>query len=866
MEAPSVLLQTTSASASDESTLPFLPAAVRAWVSQRFGQPTPIQRTAWPALAVGRNVLLSAPTGSGKTLAAFLPLLGELLFASPISSVRVLYVAPLKALAADIRRNLRSYLAGISAFLSEARTLPRIALRTGDTSARDRQRLWTDPPDVLLTTPESLALLLTHPEASDLFGGLRAVVVDEIHALAGGKRGADLSLSLERLETLVPAPLQRIGLSATSTPLDEAARFLVGVDRPCVLAHVADVAPLELRVKPLPPGPRFLAQLLDEIGPLIEANRSTLVFTNTRALAERVGWGLRRRHPDWDEQVAVHHSSLAALRRRRVEKRLKRGRLRAVVSSTSLELGIDIGSVDQVILVHPPGDVVRLLQRVGRAGHAPGQARRGLVLTSGPAELLEAAVTAASGQLGQCEPLRIAEAPLDVLCQQLLGMAATGRVEPESAFALVRRAAPFRQLSRADFDACLAYLNGSEGALPARLRQEEGACIIQDERTLRLLRRNLGTILAEETCEVALEVGPAVPDEVSCPAQPDLRTIGDVDEVFAERLQPGDRFLLDGLCLEFRRLEHVAARQGALRLIVEEVPGRPVVPRWAGEGLPLSAELARRLFLFRARAAEALREGSDALIQLLRSEYDLEGEAVVELADLFLRQETLSEIPDPATLLIEIVPAQALTTYYLHTLLNRKGNDALARILTVRLTQRHPEAASPLSLIADLGLALYVRGSEELTPEDFRALLRVDSFEEDIRRALADSLVLRQRFQRVALTGLMLLRHPLGRKRRVGGRDWAQRRLFEQVRARLPDFVLLRQAEREVLAEVCDVTAARTFLEELPRLAIHCRRLTQPSPFVEGWTQPGPSEAAPVPSPEETLRRLHETLTGRPAG
>src|SRR5262249_3240009 len=185
--------------------------------------------------------------------------------------------------------------------------------------------------------------------------------------------GADLSLSLERLELLASEGLQRVGLSATSTPLDEAARFLVGADRPCVLAHVADSAALDLRVQPLPAGPTFLARLLDPAGPRLAANRSTLLFTNTRALAERLAWGLRRRHPAWDDQIAVHHSSLSAERRRRVERRLKRGRLRAVVTSTSLELGIDIGSVDLVVLVHPPGDVVRLLQRVGRAGHSPGQ-------------------------------------------------------------------------------------------------------------------------------------------------------------------------------------------------------------------------------------------------------------------------------------------------------------------------------------------------------------------------------------------------------------------------------------------------------------------------------------------------------------
>ncbi len=821
---------------------------VRAWLTQHLGKPTPIQRAAWPVIAAGGNVLVSAPTGSGKTLAAFLPLLDRLLDAAPVNSVRVLYVTPLKALAADVRRNLRLALVRLASILPEPQRLPRLSLRSGDTTPAERRRLWNDPPEVLLTTPESLAVLLTHAAAADLFGGLRHVVVDEVHALAAGKRGADLSLSLERLEHLA-GPLQRVGLSATATPLEESARYLAG-SQPCAIAHVADTAALELTIRPLPPGVTFLSRLLEVLDVELAANRTTIVFTGTRSLAERLAWALRRRNPAWDDQIAVHHSSLAADRRRRVERRLKRGRLRAVVSSTSLELGIDVGSVDLVVLVHPPGDVVRLLQRVGRAGHGPGRPRRGLVLTSGPAELLEAAVTTSSGLLGQCEPLRVARGPLDVLCQHLLGMASTRPWTPDAVFDLVRRAAPFRDLARTDFDACLEYLLGQpDNWLPARLTLDDGELYPRDERTVKLLRRNVGTILAEDPCEVVREQDDGV------------RLIGHVDEVFAERLQPGDRFLLDGQCLEFRRLERAGGRAGAPRLVTIEVPGRPQTPRWAGDGLPMSSQLADRLFVFRARAAEALRDGREAIARLLREEYALQGDAADELASLFAAQEALSEIPDPHTLLIEIVPAQSVTAYYLHTPLNRRANDTIARVLSLRLARKG--TASP-SLVADLGLAMYVRGPT-LSPEEFRLLLTPDGFDDDLRAALADSLVLRERFQRVALTGMMLLRNPLGQKRRVGGRDWGGQRLFDQVRARFPGFVLLRQAECEVLEEVCDTITARRFLEELPRRALHCRELARPSPFVEGWTQAMGSEPATTPpSPEEILRQLHAALTSPP--
>lgn len=801
-------------------SLDCLSSSARDWLAARFARPSAVQRCSWPAIAAGKNVLISAPTGAGKTLAAFLPLLDELLHQSTSCAVRILYVAPLKALSADVRRNVRSYLAGLSDYLSVPCSLPRLMLRTGDSSPRDRQRLWDDPPEILLTTPESLALLLTHDTARDLFRELRSVVLDEVHALAPGKRGADLSLSLERLEELTEdGPLQRIGLSATAAPLHEVARYLVGTDRPCLLAHARDAAPLELVVQPLSPGPSFLAELLDLLGPLLEENASTLLFANTRALAERIGWALRRRYPWWDDSIAVHHSSLSPLRRRRIEKKLKRGKLRAVVSSASLELGVDIGCVDQVVLVHPPGDVVRLLQRVGRAGHGPGRPRRGLVLTAGPAELLEAVVTTSAGLMGQCEPLHVCRAPLDVLCQQLLGMASTGPVDADAAFRLVQRAAPYRDLCREDFDACINYLLGCDGWLPARLLQDSDGLHLCDERTLRILRQNLGTILAEQACEVVVEETEGE------------RIIGEVDEVYAEQLNPGERLLLDGRCLEVTRLE----RGQHLRLMTIEVAGRPRLPRWVSDGWPLSSELARRLFVFRTRAAEALRDG--VLRELLCDEYALPAIAAEELVSLFSAQEAQSEIPDASTLLVEIVPAQSLTMAYFHTPLNRTANDALGRVLAHRLVDSG--TMPPVSMAADLGLALFVRGMLPWTPETLRELFSAEAFDADLQAALADSLVLRERFQRVATTGLMLLRNPLGKRRKVGGHDWGERRLFDQVRARRPDFVLLRQAEREILSNVCDAATARKYLEQLPRLTVRCRWLTQLSPFVESWTQSG---------------------------
>jgi ATP-dependent Lhr-like helicase len=539
-----------------------------------------------------------------------------------------------------------------------------------------------------------------------------------------------------------------------------------------------------------------------------------------------------------------------------VEQRFKAGELRAVVSSTSLELGIDVGSVDLAVLVHPPGDVVRLLQRVGRAGHAPDAVRRGLVLTSSPAELLEAAVTLASGRSGQCEPLRVPPAPLDVLCQQILGMCCARSQDAEEMFTLLRRSAPFARLRREDFDDCLAYLRGvdrrGEAWLPARLRADGDCWRVRNVRTARLFRRNLGTILAERTAPVVLRTQPATLTAIDDNA-PSLFPIGEVDEAFADRLQPGDRFLLDGRCLEHRTRE-----EGAV--VVEEVLGRPRTPRWGGDGWALSSELARRLYLLRIQAAEALREGPAALAHLLEGDYALHGEAAQMVAAYFQQQECVSEIPEAGVLLVEVVRAEGGAAYYLHTPLNRLGNDALARVAVTRLARDHGRSAQ--SVIADLGFVLQLRSELPDVAQLVRLLLPADGFRADLDASLANSHILRTRFARVAQTGLMLLRNPDGRRQRVGGADWPGRRLFEQVRAHDEDFVLLRQALAEVRTELCDADSAEKYVAALPALAVRCRSLRQPSPFAAAWTQPDVGEMPATQTPAEALQRLHAELTG----
>jgi ATP-dependent helicase Lhr and Lhr-like helicase len=823
--------------ASPDGALAALSEPVATWFRNRYVTPTRVQRLAWPALLKGEHLLVSAPTGSGKTLAAFVPVFDRLL-RERTSDLRCLYIAPLKALVRDIAKNLRHAWQDIQADFQL-----RLGTRTGDTAAATRRRMFETPPHVLLTTPESLAVLLSQPQGRTLLATVRTVVVDELHALAATKRGTDLALCLERLEEALPvgAALQRIGISATVTPLDEAARFLVGTGRSCSVAAVGDASVMDLDLEPLPyPGedglPRgYFARLLHRLDGELCRHRTTLIFATIRSNAERLAWLLARRHPHKADAIEVHHSSLSAGRRREIEQRLKRGELWAVVSSTSLELGIDIGSIDSVVMINPPGAATKLVQRLGRSGHVPDALRRGLVLAAHPAELIENVVTASAGRAGQLEPLRVPQQPLDVLCQHLVGMAMSESWTPERAFEVLRRAHPYRDLPWRDFDACLRYLSGQkttgEPWLPPRLRWHEGRFAIFAEPIARLLRRNLGTILAEEARPIRLVVE----------ENGEQRTLnlGGLDDFYADRLQPGDRFLLDGRCLEYRR------REGR-NLVVDEIAGYPLAPKWASGSWGRPEELVRQMYDFRVQAADVLHDGIEALEAWLRDEHGLRDRAARTLTEHLLLQETISEVPDGGVLLVEGVARDLGVEYAVHTPLPRAGNEALARVITHRLEREGSWRIATHA--ADLGLLAWVEGRGAIQADAWRSLLSPAFWEEDLHAALAGSHLLRERFAKTALTGLMLLRQPLGGKRKVGGQHWAERRLFEQVRDGDPSFVLMRQAQREVTETTCLAEAARRFVEQLSRLTVRVRWLADMSPFASGWLETAEAQRSDYPA------------------
>ena len=562
---------------------------VQEWFERKFAGPTVAQAQGWPAIAGGRHTLISAPTGSGKTLAAFLVCIDRLLRASlrgelPDSS-QVVYVSPLKALSNDVHRNLTVPLREI-AELAQGKgiALPeiRIALRTGDTPAYERQVMARRPPHVWITTPESLYLLLTSASGRRGLQGARTLILDEIHAVAGNKRGSHLALSVERLCALAREPVTRIGLSATQHPIEEVARFLVGSAHigaggasDCAIIDIGHRRDSDLQVE-MPAdelGPIATHELWDEvvsrIAVLAEVHRTTLVFVNTRRLVERVAHALSQIMGE--EAVVAHHGSLSRKTRLAAEERLKTGEARVAVATASLELGIDVGTVELVCQIGSPRSIGALLQRVGRSGHWLGGIPKGRLFPLTRDELIECAALLVAVHRGDLDRLSIPPWPLDILAQQIVAMASAEDWSVEELFRTIRRAYPYRELPRASFDGVIRML--TEG-VASRLGRR--TAFLHHDRVHDVVRGRRGARLAALTC------GGAIPDnadyDVVC--DPDGTYLGSVTEDFAVESVAGDVFLLGNSSWRIRRVE-----RGRVR--VEDAHGlAPSVPFWLGGSVP----------------------------------------------------------------------------------------------------------------------------------------------------------------------------------------------------------------------------------------------------------------------------------------
>jgi ATP-dependent Lhr-like helicase len=584
-------------------TVDLFSPAVRAWFEASFESPTPAQVQGWPAIASGGHTLILAPTGSGKTLAAFLWALDRLggePSPPPAERCRVLYVSPLRALAVDVEKNLRAPLAGIrlaAERLGVQLHEPTVAMRTGDTSANERRSISKRPPDILITTPESLYLMLTS-QAREVLRSVRWVIVDEVHSVAATKRGAHLALSLERLEAVTRVSPQRIGLSATQRPLEEIARFLGGRTddgpRPVTIVDAGHRKPMEVEVvvpvedmaelgrvpERESPGPAPVDQDRLSIWPsvhprlldLIRAHHSTLIFVNARRLAERLAAKLNELAGE--DLVRAHHGSIAREQRLEIEDRLKRGTLRGLVATSSLELGIDMGAIDLVVQVESPGSVSRGLQRIGRAGHNVGEPSRGKLFPKYRGDLLEAAVVVQRMLEGLIEETRYPRTPLDVLAQQIVAMCAVDEWTVEDLARLVRRAANFADLSD---ELLVAVLDLLSGRYPSDDFSELRPRIVWDRHRNALRAR-------EGAGRLAVTSGGTIPDRgLFGVFLPDGTRVGELDEEMVYESRRGEVFLLGASAW---RIEDITLD----RVIVSPAPGEPgKMPFWKGDkpGRPL---------------------------------------------------------------------------------------------------------------------------------------------------------------------------------------------------------------------------------------------------------------------------------------
>jgi ATP-dependent Lhr-like helicase len=837
---------------------PFSPP-VRAWFEGSFAAPTPAQAEGWAAISQGRHTLIHAPTGSGKTLAAFLWTLDRLANEPrpDAKTVRVLYVSPLKALTYDVERNLRAPLAGIAlaaARLGLAQPDITVASRTGDTPAEDRRNLARRPPDVLITTPESLYLLLTS-QAREILRGVEHVIVDEVHAIAGSKRGAHLALSLERLERLVTArdgaaPPQRIGLSATQRPLELIAGFLggVGPGREVTVVDAGARKALDLEVivpiedmtapgqiLPLdeqPGGPATSPEARTSIWPaihprileLIRAHRSTIVFTNSRRLSERLAQRLNELAGE--DIVRAHHGSIAREQRVQIEEDLKAGRVPAIVATSSLELGIDMGAVDLVVQVESPTSVASGLQRVGRAGHQVGAPSKGVIFPKFRGDLLEAAVVARRMHEGAIEATAIPRTPLDVLAQQIVAMTVMDPMPVDEILATVSRATPYETLSREVLEGVLGMLAGAYPSdefaeLKPRVTWDRTTDVVAGRRDARVVAVTSGGTIPDRGMFGVFMVG-----EAGTPG----RRVGELDEEMVYESRAGEVITLGASSWRIEEIGHD-------RVTVSPAPGIPgKLPFWHGDAVGRPIELGRALGSFVGEAEADLARGGrgrSGLLGRLREHHDLDALAAENLvAYLEDEREAAGALPTDRRIVVQRFRDE-LGDWRLVILTPFGGRVHAPWSLALEARLGDRLAGEVRTIWSDDGIAIRLpEGDDVVSIAEELLFPDPEDVEDVVVGQVASSALFASRFRENAARALLLPR------RRPGTRTplWQQRQRAADllaVASRYGSFPILVETYREVLSDVFDLPALRDVLGGIARrdISVHSVETQRASPF-----------------------------------
>ncbi len=824
--------------------------AVSRWLERAFEAPTPAQEQAWPAIQAGRHTLIAAPTGSGKTLAAFLAAI-DLLVRQGLErggladETYILYVSPLKALSNDIRRNLEVPLAGISDEL-RAMGLPdveiRTFVRTGDTPQHERQSMRRRPPHIVVTTPESLYILLGSESGRAMLASVRSVIVDEIHAMVGSKRGLHLALSLERLEALAGRRLTRIGLSATQRPIEEVARFLVGTrqlradgEADCAIIDTGHVRRRDLRIEvPAAPLEAVMSgdvwtQVYDRLAQLAGEHRTTLIFVNTRRHAERVARHLSERMGE--TQVAAHHGSMAKELRLGAESRLKRGEIKALVATASLELGIDIGDVDLACQLGSPRSIAALLQRVGRSGHSLGGTPKGRLFPLSRDDLIECAALLDCVRRGELDQLRVPAKPLDVLAQQIVAEAAAREWDVDELFALLRGAYPYRDLQRAELDAVVRML--ADGFTTRRGRR--GALIYFDAVNRKVRGRRAARL-------TALTSGGTIPDtaDYTVLLEPQSQPVGTINEDFAVESLQGDVFQLGNSSYRILRVE-----QGTVR--VEDAHGQPPsIPFWLGEAPGRSDELSQGVSRLRREVESRLDTGLEEAVSWLEHEVGVAGPAAAQAAGyLAAARAALGALPTRETVVLERFFDEAGgMQLVVHSPFGSRINRGWGLALRKRFCRSFNFELQAAATEDAIVLSLTTAHSFEL--DEVARYLHSNTVRPLLVQALCAAPMFPARWRWSAAIALALPRFRGGRKvppplARMAAEDLLAA-VFPDSQAcaenlagelEIPDHPLVRQAIRDCLEEAMDIDGLEALLRGLESGAVRvvARDVTEPSPL-----------------------------------
>jgi ATP-dependent helicase Lhr and Lhr-like helicase len=826
---------------------------VQEWFVQRFGTPTEPQEQGWPHILAGRTTLISAPTGSGKTLAAFLACIDGLVRKALAGELQdrteVLYVSPLKALGNDIQKNLEGPLGEILQMAGERGLLMpeiRTAVRTGDTLMHERRAMLKRPPHILVTTPESLYILLTAEKSRAILREIKTVIVDEIHAVADDKRGAHLAISLERLDALSPTSPVRIGLSATQKPIEAVAHFLTGSGRKDpVIVNIGHKRQLDLGVEvpPSPLGPVASNEMWDEIYArlieLVEQHRSTLVFVNTRRMAERIAHQLGERIGE--ENVAAHHGSLSRKLRLAAEKKLKEGQLKVLVATASLELGIDIGTVDLVAQINSPRAIAVALQRVGRSGHWRGAVPKGRFFATTRDDLVENAALVRAIRHGDLDRLIIPESPLDVLAQQIVAACAAEEWGEVELFELVGRAYPYRNLTLATYHSLLEML--SEGIAARRGRY--GAYLHRD-RVNGKLRARRGSRIA------AITSGGAIPDTAlyTVVAEPEGIVVGTVDEDFAVESNKGDIMLLGNTSWMIRRVESNAGR-----VLVQDAHGAPPsVPFWRGEAPARTEELSGHVAELRQRVSDLLAdttpEGASqhnpkvaAAVEWLKKECALDDSGAEQTVEYILQgRAVLGAVPTQHTVIAErFFDEGGGMQLVIHAPFGGRINKAWGLALRKRFCRSFNFELQAAATDNGLNIALAEQHSFPLS--DVFQFLQAETVQPILEQAALDSPIFATRWRWDASRALALLRFQNGKKvpaqiQRIRSDDLLAS-VFPDVAAcqeniagdiQIPDHPLVHEVMKDVLTEAMDIEGLQNLLRGISDGTIRCVAVDTPVP------------------------------------